>query len=245
MCWSEGASIAMVAAGAGAMVLTLHQGRTPAIWLTFGYFTVMEGLQALGYGVVDACGTPANETITLLSYWHIAFQPFFINAFAMELLPHDVKRRVRFPVYLVCAASAVVMLLQLHPLAWAGTCRPGTPLCGEVLCLVSGQWHIAWDIPYNGLLVPLETTLGTSFAFPTYILAAFALPLVYGAWRFVVFHALVGPILAGQLTANPNEAPAVWCLFSIFILAVGLSPWLWRRFTVHHWWAWPRTWRPA
>ena len=45
-----------------------------------GYFTVMEGLQVWGYTVVDSCGTPQNQAVTLLSYLHIAFQPMVFNA---------------------------------------------------------------------------------------------------------------------------------------------------------------------
>ena len=62
------------------------------------------------------------------------------------------------------------------------------------------------------------------FQFPFYLAAVFVLPLVYGAWRFVVFHAVCGPLLARALTDNPNEMPAIWCLFSIGLLLVGLSP---------------------
>lgn len=181
--------------------------------------------------------------MTLLSYLHIVFQPFFINAFAMELLPEPVKKRLRRGVFLCCALSSLVMLIQLMPLSWAGPCHPGAPLCANELCLVRGEWHIAWNVPYNGLLVPLENTVGVHAGFPSYMLVAFLLPLVYGAWRFVVFHALAGPILASFLTSNPNEQPAIWCLFSIGILLMSLSPLIRRRFETSDWWAWPKAWQ--
>ena len=50
------------------------------------------------------------------------------------------------------------------------------------------------------------------------MIVAFILPVLYGAWRLAVFHLLAGPGLAGLLTRNPNEIPAVWCLFSIAIV---------------------------
>ena len=242
MCWSATASIAMVGVGAVAAGVAAARGQPRAIWLALGYFTLMEGLQATGYAVVDQCGTPGNQAITLLSYLHIVFQPFFINAFAMELVPGPVKARLRRGVYLFCAASSAVMLAQLYPFEWAGVCRLGDPLCGAELCLTSGDWHIAWDIPYNGFLHPLEDALGFHSGFPTYILAAFFLPLAYGSWRFVAFHAIAGPILASYLTTNPNEVPAVWCLFSIGIVLMGLSPMIRRTFETKSWWAWPRSW---
>ena len=58
------------------------------------------------------------------------------------------------------------------------------------------------------------------------IVAAFGLPLLYGAWRFALFHFLAGPGLASLLTDNPNEMPAIWCLLSIALVFAGLHPWL-------------------
>lgn len=243
MCWSESASIAMVGLGASVSAIAAYRGQPPAIWLTLGYFTVMEALQAAGYAVVDDCGSLANKSLTLLSYLHIVFQPFFINAFAMELVPGPVRARLKRSVYALCALSSAVMLLQIAPASLLGSCRLGAPLCGETLCLVSGNWHIAWNIPYNGLFVPFEEVLGLHSGFPSYLITVFILPLVYGAWRFVAFHALAGPILARFLTDNPNEAPAVWCLFSIGILLIGLSPAIRRRFEIDMWWAWPKAWQ--
>jgi hypothetical protein len=217
-----GATVVMAAAGTAGAAVALRRGDPPAVPLTLGYFALMEALQFGGYAVVDRCGTPANETITWLSMLHIVFQPFVINAFAMTLVVRPIPAATRALVWGGCAASAVVMLTQLQPFAWAGSCAPGAILCGPALCTVSGDWHIAWDVPYNGLLNGVDTGLG--WGFPTYMIAAFALPLLYGAWRFVLLHAAVGPILAGQLTSNPNEVPAIWCLFSICILLIALVP---------------------
>lgn len=230
MCWSMAVSGAMVGLGGAATLATVRRGDTPAIPLTLGYFTVMEALQFAGYMVIDQCGAPANQTITLLSVLHIVFQPFVINAFAMALVPRRVSLPMQTLVFSLCALSAVVMILQLYPFAWAGTCTPGSNLCGPQLCTVSGDWHQAWDVPYNGLMVPVEQMTGVTWGFPTYILVTFLVPLFYGAWRLVLFHALAGPILAGLLTGNPNEVPAIWCLFSIGIVLIALSPAIRRRF---------------
>lgn len=220
----------MVGIGTVATVVTTVQGRPAAIPVTLGYFTAMEALQAAGYLVVDQCANPLNQSIAFLSVIRIIFQPFFINAFAMELVPEPVRRRVRVAVYCACALSAAVMLMQLHPFDWAGACRPGSSLCGPALCTVSGEWHIGWEVPFNGLANPIELVAGIPAAFPTYVLVAFVVPLFYGAWRFAVFHALIGPGLASLLTNDPNEMPAIWCLFSIGIVLLSLNPWLWRHF---------------
>lgn len=225
MCWSLGVSAAMVGLGAAATGVTIRRGDTPAVPLTLGYFTAMEALQVWGYLVIDQCAAPSNQTVTLLSFLHIVFQPFIINAFAMALVARRVGLPMQVLVYGLCTASALVMLLQLYPFEWVGPCQPGSQLCAQRMCTVSGDWHQAWDIPYNGLLTWLPLPISVHMlGFPTYLVAAFALPLLYGAWRLVLFHAIAGPILAGVLTDNPNEVPAIWCLFSITIILIALSP---------------------
>lgn len=225
MCWSVSATVAMMALGAAAIVVTVKRRDPPAVPLTLGYFTLMEGLQLAGYAVLDACGNPVNQVVALLSFLHIAFQPLFVNAFALELVPVADKARARPWVYGACALSAVVMLLQLYPFGWAGSCSLGTALCGPVLCTFTGVWHLAWAVPYNGLMVPIEALLGTWFGMPTYAIVFFLLPLAYGAWRFVLFQFVAGPVLAGLITLDSNEMPAIWCLFSVGLILVSLSPW--------------------
>lgn len=222
MCWSATASVAMVAAGGVATAVTLKRGEPKAIWVTIGFFTLMEALQAGGYAVVDQCGTRANQTITILSYLHIAVQPLFINAFAMAIAPLEVARQMRRWVWILAASASFLLVLRLVPIDGFGTCTSGEVLCGPAWCLRSGEWHIGWEVPLNGL----PSHFGIPVQFPSYMMAVFLLPLVYGAWRFVFFHALFGPFLAANLTNDPNEMPAIWCLFSIGILAISLSPFI-------------------
>jgi len=232
MCFSVAVTAAMVAAGTVGTGVTLYRRDPLVVPLTLGWFTLMEGLQLFGYAVIDQCGTPANEVVTLLSVLHIAFQPLFINAFAMAVLAPVRADWLRILVYTLSALASAVIVLQIYPFSWAGDCAPGSILCGLDLCTVSGDWHLAWNVPLNGLAVGLDGAFGMGWGFPTYMVAAFGLPLLYGAWRFALFHALVGPVLAGTLTTNPNEVPAIWCLFSIGILMVALSPWFRRQLSV-------------
>lgn len=216
----------MVALGGAAVAVTVIRGEPKAIWITIGFFTVMEGLQAAGYAVVDECSNPANTSITTLSYLHIAFQPLFINAFAMAIAPVDVPMWQRRSVYGLAALATGLMLLKLVPLEAFGSCTPGSPLCGLQTCLISGNWHIGWILPLNGFLERIGSASSFYVYFPAYMLAVFVLPLWYRAWRFVIFHLLMGPILATTLTSNPNEQPAIWCLFSIGIILISLSPFI-------------------
>jgi hypothetical protein len=233
----------MAVVGVGAAVHLSRSGVSWAIPAALGYFSLMELLQVAGYLTADDCASPENQLLAYLSFLHIVFQPLVINAFAMALVPHDVSRRIAVSVYVLCALSSVIMLVQIHPFAWLPACRPGDALCGAELCVRSGEWHIAWDITYGRI-----TDTGSPFgltslvSFPSYMVTVFLLPLLYGSWRFVLFHLLAGPGLANMLTSNPNEAPAIWCLFSIAIIIVCLSPRLLARLEVHRWWLWPRAW---
>jgi len=224
MCWSATASVAMVALGGAAVAVTVMRGEPKAIWITVGFFTVMEGLQAAGYAVVDECSNPANISITTLSYLHIAFQPLFINAFAMAIAPSRVPEWQQRSVYGLAALATGFMLLKLVPMEAFGPCTPGSPLCGLHTCLISGDWHIGWVLPLNGLMEGISSIFSFHVWFPAYFAAVFVLPLWYGAWRFAVFHLLLGPLFASTLTTNPNEQPAIWCLFSIGIVVISLSP---------------------
>ena len=226
MCWNATASVAMVGLGGAAVVVTVMRGEPRAIWLTLGYFAVMEVLQTAGYAVVDQCGSPVNRTITQLSYLHFVFQPLILNTFAMAIAPAPVPLRVQRRVYGAAAVCSVLMLLRIVPFEWAGLCTPGTSMCSDAFCTVSGNWHIAWQVPLNGLYGPLSNFAAMPVLFPDYAVAVFVLPLFYGAWRFVLFHLAAGPVLAWMLTSNPDEMPAVWCLFSIGILLICLSPFI-------------------
>lgn len=220
MCWSVSASVVMVAAGAAATAVCIRRGDPVAIWAVLAYFTAMEGLQAVGYSVLDQCGRPENRLIAQLSYLHIAFQPLAINAFAMAIAPAPVPATLRRVVWGLAGLASVLLLARLLPWAPLGQCAPGGTLCGPGWCVVSGNWHIGWEVPLNAMLT------GGWLGFPDYLLAVFALPLVYGAWRFALFHLIFGPLLAHALTDNPNEMPAIWCLFSVGLLLIGLSPWI-------------------
>lgn len=224
MCWSEGASMAMVGLGTVATVVTARRGDPGAIPVTLAYFTLMEALQVGGYWVIDECGTRANQAVTLASYLHIAFQPLFINAFAMAIFPAAITPGMRRAVYALAGIATLLLLTRIAPIDGMAPCRPGDPLCGAALCTVSGNWHIAWELPLGDLWGSVWEPLRRLMPFPEYFLAVFALPLAYGAWRFVIMHAVLGPVTAAMLTDNPNEMPAIWCLFSIGLLLIGLSP---------------------
>ena len=241
MCWSGEASAVLATAGLGTTAYAAYRKEPAAIWMPLGYFSLMELLQAFTYSVIDQCSLPSNQIATLLGYLHIAFQPFFINAVSMHFIPDQARARIAPVVYSLCFVSAVFMLLQLYPFAWAGHCDPSTPLCGTRLCSVHGNWHIAWQVPTNGMCNSFADRFWHGF--PSYVIAGMLLPILYGSWRMTLFHLMLGPWLAALTTDNITEWPAVWCLLSIGLLTIAVKTPVRRVLYVRQWWLWPRSWR--
>lgn len=209
MCWSGEASAALATVGFASTAYVAVKGEDRNLWVPLAYFSLMELLQAFTYSVIDQCSLPVNQVLTLFGGLHIAFQPFFINMVSMHFIPEERRNKIAPWVYAICFAGTIALLMRLYPFDWAGMCQfKSDALCGERLCSVHGNWHIAWEIPLNGLW-----WLGWGYYLP-----AFILPIVYGSWRFTLYHILVGPALALTTTDNWNEWPAVWCLFSIGLL---------------------------
>ena len=244
MCWSGQASGVLATVGLASTAYAWRRKEPAVLWISLGYFSLMEILQAFTYSVINQCSLPSNQIATLLGYLHITFQPFFINAVSMHFIKPSVARRLQAPVYGVCFVAAILMLIQLYPFDWAGVCDPRRPLCGEMLCSIRGDWHIAWEVPTNGLGNWLTRTRIPTLrnGFPEYVVAAFAMPLLYGSWRFTAYHLIFGVFLARISTSNVDEWPAIWCLFSIALLMVVLKTGVRRLLYVRQWPLWPKRW---
>jgi len=209
MCWNGQASATLATLGLTGTIYVASRGEDRRLWIPLAYFSLMELLQAATYTVIDECGLPLNQILTALGYLHIAFQPFFINACSLHFIPDAVSKRISPYVYGTCLAGTLLFLLMAYPFDWAGSCDIGRiPFCAKNLCSVSGNWHIAWGAPLNGM----------KWLFLGYFVPAFFLPLLYGSWKCTLYHVICGPLLAAFLTDNINEWPAVWCLMSIGLL---------------------------
>ncbi len=241
MCWSGEASAALATVGIATTIYAAYKKEPKALWVPLLYFSLMELLQAFTYSVIDECSLPSNQIATLLGYLHISFQPFFINALSLYFIPRDLARRIAPVVYSFCFFSTIFMLIQVYPFEWAGSCNVDRTLCGSDICSFSGNWHIAWKLPLNG--IGNIFTYALTYGLPTYLVAAFIIPLLYGSWRVTLYHYLVGPALSHLLTDNINEWPAIWCLLSIGILLLVIKTPLRRLMFVNSWWLWPKSFR--
>ncbi len=242
MCWSGQASAALATVGIATTAYAWYKKEPAPLWISLAYFSLMEVLQAFTYSVINQCEAPANQIATLLGYLHITFQPFFINAVSMYFIDQRVAKKIQVPVYIACFISSIVMLIQLYPFPWAGHCELGRPLCGDVLCSVRGDWHIAWIVPANGLGNWLHQAGIPPWrnGYPSYVIVGFILPFLYGSWRFTAYHLIFGVMLARMSTSNINEWPAIWCLFSIALLIVVLKTPVRKLLHVRRWIFWPK-----
>ncbi len=212
MCWSGPASAAIAAAGFSSAYMLKRKGQPREIYLPPAYFVLMEGLQALTYIVVGQCGNSFNTLFTTLAVIHISFQPFFINMLGMEFIDKEVKAAISKYVYILCGFAAAFCLARMLPAYdLLGRCELGTALCSHSeTCAYRGQWHIGWHVLLNGF--------NPNWIF--YVIAGFVVPALYGSWRWVLYHYIVGPFASSLTTADVNERPAVWCLFSTMIIAL-------------------------
>ncbi len=215
MCWSPEASVTLGVAGVATAVCLARKEGTKGLVAPLVYFSLMEFLQFFGYQHIDQCDLPVNQYITMLSYVHIAFQPIFFNMLYIYSRGSRIRAATKRIIYAAATVFSFLMLVKAIPLIPGTMCTIGQTLCGPVWCTVRGTWHIAWSVPLFNSPLP-----GDLFIY--YALAVFVLPLFYGAWRGVLF-ALVGPVLAYATTQNPQEWPAVWCLFSVALILLGLA----------------------
>ena len=109
----------------------------------------MEVIQAFSYPFIDQCGSSGNLLVTKLAFIHIILHPFFFNALALHFVSSTVRRAVSPWVYSACAVSALVMIFQLYPISGGGLCAPHRATCRPDFCTFTGNWHLAWNFPYN------------------------------------------------------------------------------------------------
>lgn len=214
MCWSAEASFALAGVGLTTVAIAAKQDEKKELFLPLLWFSLMELLQGFTYWYIDMCDNPSNQLLTLLGYLHIAFQPFFANMISMYFIPKNVQQKIAPWVYSFCFVGALAMIVDIYPFAWAEHSTKHM-LDSTRICSVSGDWHIAWHIP-------VFDTSWDKFGFvkEPYMMLVFLLPLLYGSWRFTLYHIITGVILSVILTTDSHETAAVWCLLSIGLLTV-------------------------
>ncbi|PIN89558.1 hypothetical protein COU60_03020 [Candidatus Pacearchaeota archaeon CG10_big_fil_rev_8_21_14_0_10_34_76] len=229
MCWSLAASAIFGIVGLAFAGHLAFKKESKLIWMPLGYFALMEGLQAITYLYLGSCDFSGNQLLTFLSYMHIVFQPIFINAFILYFIPAKVRKKIIWPVFTLAAIITIILILKIYPFEWAGSCTPGTAMCGEELCSYMGNWHLAWSIPFNDVGIFSMLTF--------YLLGAYALPLIYGSWKATLV-GLTWTGIAFLLSSNPHEWTAIWCLMSVWIMIFAVYTPMRKWLHVEKWYFW-------
>src|ERR1700760_2131332 len=94
MCWNGQASAVLATIGIASTGYAVYKKEPMPLWISLGYFSLMELLQAFTYTVINQCDNPSNQVATLLGYLHITFQPFFINAVSMYFINQKVAKKI-------------------------------------------------------------------------------------------------------------------------------------------------------
>lgn len=221
MCWSGPISIAATAIGGAGTIYAKKKGVSRARWLTLLFFSLMELLQAVSYVWIGQCDVSANVWLTRLSYIHICFQIPMANYFALSFISEQRRKKwFRKVMAISLTASGLMLVSMLVPMIWqvptAWLCEKfyNFGLCSNETCAFAGNWHLAWRV----------SLLKIDPFYLLYFIPVFGLPILYGSWRFTLYHLMAGPFLAALATSNTNEQPAVWCLFAIGLLLATLWP---------------------
>jgi len=174
------------------------------------YFALMETLQAVQYSFINLCDNPINKALTLVGFFHLAFQPFFVNYYVSEFMTKGNKRYV--PLMLTLSLFAgVLMSNRMWKSPGDIPCSIGIePLCGVSTCTFRGSVHLAWQMPMQHADQDYFTP-GFQLHFFMFYMPMFAL----GMWKFTLFLLVSGPFLGRALTNHQDEIPAIWCFFSI------------------------------
>ncbi len=215
MCWSGEASFTLAACGFTGAAIAVYRKEPVYRWLPLVYFSGMETLQGFTYSWIGMCGNNYNYWLTVLSYLHICFQPFFANMFNLSFLSTD-QRKKAWWIWIVNSVASLIMLMMFLNPSFPEYCTSANQsLCGPITCSYHGNWHIAWMLELSNL----------DPHFISYWIAVFIFPLFFGGKKFVVYHLLLGPVLSALLTNDKNEQPAIWCLLSIgFLMATHIKP---------------------
>ena len=207
---------------------------------TLAYFSLMELLQAFNYTTLGSID-PYNALYALLGFIHISFQPLFITWFCLSFLPRQRRMYWMTSTTILSATVSFIFLCGLIvnpslPGCFATHCEPLTDItllmqnsqlasCSATeFVSLKGDWHIAWQWASNSC----------QFTRNSYFVIAFFLPIIYGAYRVMIFSLIFGPLLSLLLTNNPHELAAIWCLLSIGFLSCVKIPWIEKFLTIKH-----------
>lgn len=228
MCWSIEASFVVATAGIAGTTHLYRKKDHPFLWLTVGWFSLMELLQAFTYLYIGSCENPNNQMLTLLGAYHIALQPIFVCLISLYFVHPAVRSKISPIVIIASFAISLMLLVEIYPWSWAAP-RVDNMIYGKTMCAAHGAWHIAWYVPTSRIFdLPVNP----------YLIGTIIIPLLIGSWKFTAINYTLG-FLFGTITGgSPNEAAAIWCLVSFGYLLMSTKTKLRNAIYVNKWYFW-------
>lgn len=221
MCFGSTWTLTSLATCTIAGLITMSVNADIRITAPIFFLAIKEWIQYESYKVLDTCNKK-NQWLTVLSWVHISWQPFFINLFFSYFTPS--KWREYKLVLILCAIYAICNIVRIKELRIGGIktrCAPSEKkaVCQPKTCSYPGVYHLAYGFELESadtsLLVP---------SFFTYVLLSFGPVFVLGPRLLGFLHALVA-IIAMIIThkgTRDGEFAAIWCLNSFWLAVVGL-----------------------
>ena len=238
MCFSQNASLGMAILGAISTIPIYKYINYKAAFCAF-YFTLMQVIHYYGYTVIDDCNNETNKLMSILNFYHIAFQaPVFLFGWLGVFEKFNVVSplHLKFMPIIIIMALITSVLIALRRFEWRyftigeknknsstkiieksklNDKTDGT-LQGK-LCSRSGKHHITFRLPLRNQPEYYTPNLYGHFLF-------FFIPLllfnnttrIISLFTFVF--GIVIPTLYLQLESS--EVATVWCFLSIIQIII-------------------------
>ncbi len=210
MCFSENISLSFAVIGLLSSYYFYLKNHIYAA-IGIGYFSLMELIQYFQYKVIDQCDNNVNVFLTYLGYFHICFQPVFVNIWLFSFM-----KKPNYDFLYLALVAGILLFSRVFWVSEKTLCDTNNePLCGPKTCTFSGERHLAWNIRLRAAGQNWYTpSIGLHFFF-------FVIPaLITFQLKPIIALLLIGPYAGIFLTKNIHEKPAIWCYTSVMQLLI-------------------------
>jgi hypothetical protein len=180
------------------------------------FLAVKELLQLVLYYNIDC--SPINKWLTVVSWVHISFQPFFVLLFISAFSKRPKQYNVPLALALIYGIFNSMRIKELRPGGVEFKCsvtEKDKSLCRPQTCSHQGRYHVA----YGFELASADAQKGILYvpSFFSYALLCFGAPYVIGDWQIATINALVAFLSFRFAYWDSGEGAAMWCLNTSWI----------------------------
>lgn len=216
MCFGKTWSIVSLSVMVTSCIVCTYMNVTWRIIAMLFFLAFKELLQLLLYYNIEC--TLTNKVLSVLSWIHISFQPFFILLFCSAFSKTPKLYNIPLILASVYAIFNILRIKELRPGGINYQCSvldKVVSVCRPQTCSYQGRYHLA----YGFELASADGQDGFLFvpSFFSYMLLSFVVPFAIGDWQIASIHALVAFASSRFASWDTGEAAALWCLNSFWI----------------------------